>query len=69
MREDVRAALELLLTPKQYRLVMGTRGRSRQQFLRLLVNAGIRQREAEYEALFDPYYAELAAELRDLEYR
>ena len=41
-REDIRAALQLLLTPKQYAYIMRSRGRSPQQLLRLLVQDGIR---------------------------
>jgi hypothetical protein len=45
-REDVRKALELLLTPKQFDYIMSWRGRSRLQTIRLIVQEGLRYRLA-----------------------
>ena len=46
-REDVRLALELLLTPRQRAYVAASRGHSQIQRLRSLVEDGIRLREAQ----------------------
>ena len=46
-REDIRAALELLLTPKQYAYVLSSRGRSRMDWVRILINDGLRYRMAD----------------------